>query len=273
MRIEKAWMDMVLKTQVCMLAALCSISVFANAVETVEPSKDDAPLAVKIGYDKTTGKYDQSAYSVTSINSLTLSYDWHDYSFDVALPYVRQSGPGRLIAIAGRSGVVTIGPDQKASGKGDVTAGITRYLLTEEDQGVDLDVGATMKFATASSSKGLGSGKNDLALQAIFSRSAGPFNLSATLGYTFVGKPADQNFRNALYSSLDVSFGINKTTSIGVTYSDGGRVVDGLPASRDLTFYVNFKPYKGYKVEVYTISGRSTQSPDRGSGVTATMNF
>ena len=266
-------MNVFFKMCVCFLIAAGSVWGSASAGTGAEPSEDASNFTAKVGYDRTTGKYGQSTNSVTSIGSLTFIYDAGDYSFDLALPYVKQSGPGRLVAIAGRSPTVIIGPDQNASGQGDITASATRYLLTEEDHGVDLDVGAIVKFATASSSKGLGSGKNDLSLQSVLARSVGPFNFALTLGYSFVGKPPDQGFKNALYSSVDGSFRFNKELSIGMTYSDGGAVVTGLPASRDVTFYVNFKPRKGIKVEVYAISGRSTQSPDRGSGITVAMDF
>ena len=64
-----------------------------------------------------------------------------------------------------------VGPDQKVSGMGDLTGGITRYVLNEEDHHVDLDVGAIVKFATTSAGKGLGSGKYDYSLQTALGRS------------------------------------------------------------------------------------------------------
>lgn len=236
-------------------------------------SKDEPTLNAKIGYDRSRGKFGQNQDTTVSITSMTMTYDVDDYSFDVVVPYIRQQGPGRLISIPGRRATIIAGPDQKVSGVGDVTAGATKYLLTEEENGVDLDFGGIVKFSTESSAKGLGSGKDDLSLQSVLSRSLGSFSGAFTVGYTFVGKPDGQGFKNAFYGSFDSSYRFSKTTSVGVTYSEGGSIVSGLSRSRDVTYYINFKPFKGIKVDIYAISGRSTQSPDNGFGVTVASDF
>ena len=245
----------------------------AIAASSAEQEDSGVGLNVKLGYDRTTGKYDQSTNSTASTNSVTVAYDSENYSFDLVVPYLRQSGPGRLVAIAGQRGIVTIGPDQRASGLGDVTAGLTRYVLNEEDNGVDLDLGTVFKFHTASVSKGLGSGKSDFAIQSALGRSFGALNTTLTLGYTFVGKPPDQGYRNAYYASLDGSYKVSESVSVGITYAAGGSIIEGLPGTRDITANLNFKPVKKFKVNLYYSVGRSTQSPDRGAGVTASRDF
>lgn len=247
--------------------------VFSSAAMSADAANEDSGLTAKIGFDRSSGKYGQDAVTVVSVGSLTLTYNAGDYSFDLVAPYIRQSGPGRLVAVPGRTITFIPGPDQKASGQGDVTAGITRYLLNEEQHGVDLDLGATVKFATASVDKGLGTGKRDASVQAVLSRTFGPINTAVTLGYSFVGKPPGQGFKNAYYSSFDTSYQITPNADFGATYSDGAPVVNGLSASRDITVYLRFKPYKGIKVEVYTIAGRSAQSPNHGEGITLAVDF
>jgi hypothetical protein len=119
----------------------------------------------KLSHDRTVGKYGRGRNTIINLTSLTLGYNSDDYSFDVTLPYVRQSGPGRLVFVAGRQPTVIAGPIQSVSGVGDVTSSLTRYLLNEEEHGFDLDLGAIFKLATASASKNLGTGENDFAVQ------------------------------------------------------------------------------------------------------------
>ncbi len=245
----------------------------AQAEASAEQEDSGVGLNVKLGYDRTSGKYDQSTSSTASTNSVTIAYDTDNYSLDFVVPYLQQSGPGRLVAIAGQRGILTIGPDQRASGLGDVTAGVTRYVLNEEDNGRDLDLGTVFKFHTASVSKGLGSGKSDFAIQTALGRSFGLLNTTFTIGYTFVGKPPDQGYRNAYYASLDGSYKINEGVSVGITYAAGGSIIEGLPGTRDITANVNFKPVKKFRVNLYYSVGRSTQSPDRGAGITASRDF
>ncbi len=245
----------------------------AWAAPEADHADDETTLNVKLGYDRTVGKYGQSATSTTSTNSVAITYDTDAASFDVLFPYLSQSGPGRLIAIAGRRPIVVLGSDQKASGLGDITAGMTRYALNEEDHGVDLDFGATIKFHSASAAKGLGSGKTDLALQSNLAHSFGLFSTALTVGYSIVGKPPNQHYRNAFYSSLDGSFKISKAVSVGLTYSGGASIIQGLPGSRDVTAYINFKPTRKIKFDIYYLTGRSTQSPDNGAGITVAYDF
>ena len=112
---------------------------------------DEAGIAVKVGYDHTVGKYGLLRDSTADTTSFTATYDTDNYSLDLLIPYVKQTGPGRLQIIVGQRGgiVVVSGPAQVARGIGDVTAGINRYVLNEEDHGIEIrDVandGATLR--------------------------------------------------------------------------------------------------------------------------------
>ena len=253
---------------------LCSSTLVVQSVASfAEEESDDSGFNVKAGFDRTVGKYGQAKDTTISTRSLTITYSDDDYSFDLATPFVEQKGPGRLIFIPGRRPRVIAGPERQVAGKGDVTLGGTKYLLNEEDHGLDLDVGAIVKFGTGSYQKGLGSGENDYSLQSSASRSFGDFNLSLTAGYTFIGKPPTGNYQNAYYGSFDASYKLTDSIRFGSTYSDGGTVVKGLSPSRDITYYLDFRPLKSLKIEIYGLSGRSSQSPNRGGGVTVALDI
>ena len=145
--------------------AFACAPVLALAAPAADKDSDSA-LSVKAGYDFTAGRYGQRGDTTLSTVSASVSYDTDDYSFDVMLPYLREKGPGRVIFLPGRRPLVIIGPDRKASGPGDITVGATRYVLDEDTQGLDLDVGAIVKVGSASAKKGLGTGKQDLSVQA-----------------------------------------------------------------------------------------------------------
>ena len=236
---------------------------------------DEAGIAVKVGYDHTVGKYGLLRDSTADTTTFTATYDTDNYSLDLLIPYVKQTGPGRLQIIVGQRGgiVVVSGPAQVVRGIGDVTAGINRYVLNEEDHGIDFDLGANYKFGTASDTKQLGTGKNDLAVQFVVGRSVGDFNSALTTGYTFVGKPPGLGYRNSWFSSFDSSYRFSKMISLGATYSASGSTITGLPGPRDITGYLNFKLNKKLRFELYYLKGRNSQSPDRGTGITGTFDF
>jgi hypothetical protein len=245
----------------------------ALAAPSEKSADSDSSFNVKVGYDRTAGKYDQERDTTLQVSSVTATYDVGDYSFDVAASYLKESGPGRVIFIPGRRPIVIVGPDRTASGQGDVTAGITRYLLNEEDHHIDLDLGAIVKFATASASKGLGTGKNDVSVQAAFGKTLGDLGATLTTGYTFVGKAEDLDLRNAAYGSFDVSYKFAEAFRAGATYSTGQSVVRGTPGSRELTAYLELRLMKKLKIEVYVLKGYSAQSPDRGAGLTVAYDL
>lgn len=239
-----------------------------GASGTPDKPDTDSGFGVKFGYDRTVGRYGLKKDTVVTTSSATVTYETDDYSFDVLLPVLKESGPGRVITIAGRRPVVIVGPDQKTSGRGDATFGMTRYLLNEEDHGLDLDLGAIYKDGNASAYKGLGSGKADLSLQSAVGHSFGKFNATITGGYTFVGKEAELGLRNAFYGSFDATYHVLASfLSVGLTYSVGGSVVKGSPSSRDGQVNVTLKPTPRSHIEIYYLKGWSSQSPDRGAGI------
>jgi hypothetical protein len=250
-----------------------AIAAFIPCAALAAPADSDSAFNLKLGYDRSAGKYGQLRDTTLETSSITATYDAGDYSFDVAASYLKERGPGRVIFIPGRRPIVIVGPDREASGRGDVTAGITRYLLNEEEHHLDLDLGAIVKFATASASKGLGTGKNDVSVQAAFGKSLAALNATLTTGYTFVGKAEGLDLKNATYGSLDLSYKIAEPFSAGATYSAGQTIARGTPGSRDLTAYLNFKLLKKIKVEVYLLKGYSSQSPDRGGGLTVACDL
>ena len=267
-------MRLALQTALVAAALIASNAAAADKSGKSETAdKDELELSAKLAYDWTSGKYGRLRNSYSSIGSVTVTADYGDYSADVVVPYVHQSGPGRLIVIPGRRPVVILGPDEKASGIGDVTAGLTRYVLDQEDHGVDVDVGVIVKFPTASADKGLGTGKYDYSVQAAVAREWRGLDVTLTGGYTFVGKVEGQDYRNAFYWSLDAAYDFTKAWSIGATYSDGASIIPGTPASRDAQFYLTYKPTKRTKVEVYYLKGYTDQSPDRGAGISASLDF
>jgi hypothetical protein len=237
------------------------------------PDTETTGFFSKLSHDRTVGKYGLARNTTIDVTALTVGYNSDDYSFDVILPYIRQSGPGRPIFIAGLQTTVIAGPIQNVSGAGDVTSILTQYLLNEEEHGVDLDLGAIFKLATASASKNLGTGENDFALQSTLGHSFGGFNTSLTLGYTFVGKPKDGNYQNAFYGTLDGSYRLDEDLTVGLTYSAASSVVAGLVGTREMTSYIDYKLNKHLKLEAYYLKGFTVQSPNHGAGISLALDF
>lgn len=227
---------------------------------------------LKMNYEVASGKYGTNASSTSRTLDLSASWYRDSYSVGIVVPQLWQSGPARRVAI-GSSKHVVLQPGSSASGIGDVTVDYTRYVLSQEDSGVDLDLGGTVKLPTASASEGLGTGKTDVSLQATLVRSWGPLSAGATVGYTFVGKPQGSNYRDITFGSADASVRLDGSLRLGATYSAEQSITPGLAGPRDLTVYAEWKPSKRWRAEVYFSKGHSTQSADRAIGISGTVSF
>jgi hypothetical protein len=251
-------------------AACAPLCVLAAPASDKDSGTD---LNVKVGYDRTLGKYGQQRETTLSTSSVTVSYDTDDFSFDVMAPYLEEKGPGRVFFLPGRRPVILVGPARTASGQGDVTAGVTRYLLDQDKHAIDLELGAILKLGTASVSKGLGTGQQDVSVQAALSKVLVGIDATLTAGYSFLGKAAGLGLKNSFYGSFDASYKIVPPLRVGATYSAGQTSATGTSGSRDATAYVEYKVVKRLKVELYYLKGWSTESPDRGGGVTVAWDL
>ena len=252
---------------------LVALSLFLIAAPTLAQEQVNSQLPdIKASYELASGKYGTAVNSVSRTSSITASWYRDTYSVDVDVPYLTQSGPSRRIVIgAGRQ--IVINPAESAAGLGDVTLGYTRYLLNQEDRGIDFDMDATLKLPTASASKGLGSGKADLSLQGTAAHVWGRFSASTALGYTWVGKPADLGYHNVFFGSIDASVKVNDLTRVGATYSASQSITAGTAGTRDLMLYAEWKLSKKIRAEVFLSKGYSTQSADHAVGASGTLSF
>lgn len=243
-------------------------------------------LTVDVGFDSSRGNYGTRFLSREDSISTTLSYDTDNYGFGLTIPYLSQTGPAGTIAgrvrIRRQLRFVAITPIVCAAGLGDIEGSLTRYLINQPDAGLSFDVKGTIKFATASQSKGLGTGKNDYSLAMELTKAAGSFTAMGTLGYSILGSPGNvvisgirQNIRlnNVYFAQLDGAYEMANRTKVGATLNMGQATSEGAFEQRDLTLYVDFSASRSTKMRVYGLMGLAHGSPDSGAGISASIAF
>lgn len=104
-------------------------------------------------------------------------------------------------------------PGTVRSGIGDVSLGAA-YMIPETVLGFGLDLSARVKVPTASRSKGLGTGKADVAVKAEVSKTFSPISLFASVGYRVLGKPAGLALHNAWTASAGASVALGRSVLI-----------------------------------------------------------
>ena len=157
------------------------------------------------------------------------------------------------------------------SGLGDISAMAIFNVLDNADWVVDLT--GKVKLPTGSESKGLSNGETDYALQANVDKYFGAFNLSAGLGYRWLGEPSGINYDNVTYGSIGGGYKFTQATSVGVSYDWATAAVNGSAKPQEISVFGSYRINDNYKLSVVLYGGLSNASPDVGGGMTLNYYF
>lgn len=227
------------------------------------------------GLDFSSGNYGSANTTEIWYVPLTGRLETGDWQFKLTVPYVRIKSPSGGVIIGYDANGTPIrsgaGVPVVESGLGDVAIAATYGLVARPN--VLVDVTGKAKFGTASVSKGLGTGENDLgmALDAYFPLGkATPF---ISLGYKWPGNPAGQNLRNTRQAGVGVGYKISDVWSAGGMYDWRSPATATGTSQRDLTVYAVYKPVPKWKVQGYASKGFSDASADYGLGLMVSHSY
>lgn len=227
---------------------------------------DDA-LTVSSGFDYSTGKYGAAQSTETLYIPLSAKYESGDWTWRATIPYIESTGPS---AVSG-SGADRVALDsgqtarRKAAGLGDIVLAANRTLWTQGPWLIDL--GAKFKIATGDKNEGLGTGKNDYAIQAEVYRVLNSHTVFGTLGYKKMGDPDGLDLKDPLFTALGWSYRTSQQTAIGLSYDYRQKITEAGTPLREATGFMTHKLDRHWKIQTYLVTGFSKASPDLGAGV------
>ena len=226
------------------------------------------------GVDFSSGKYGTAERTDVWYTPFTIRYSAEPWQFKLTVPYLRVTSPGGAIIGYDENGVPIRGGGgtrSAESGLGDVVLSAT-YALVERTDFL-LDVTGKVKFGTASVSRGLGTGEEDvaLALDAFFPR--GRLTPFVNVGYKNTGDPAGVDLRDTWQASLGFAYRWSDQWSGGGMFDWRAASTATSESARDLTFYAVYKLTPEFKLQGYLSKGFSNASPDYGLGLMATLNY
>lgn len=255
----------------------------ASARAQEKPEATTPVLTLSTSYDHTNGTYGTANQLPASTWSFGAIWDINDnWSLDIDVPYLRQTTPvvvgastvrivrvgGKLVAVKGLVNTTRL---DSVTGQGDVTALLSRSF--DSGSGPVWNVGSKVKFATASASAGLGTGKADASLQIGVVNDFGPWTLGGTVGYTLVGKVAGLELHNFSYFDIDSSYKASEEISVGANLAGGQSPVAGSAALLTSSFSVNYKFAHNSYLTANILRGLSDGSPKWGAGLTLNVGF
>jgi hypothetical protein len=238
-------------------------------IAVAAPALADNTWTFASGADFSSGRYGRAEKTETLYVPFSAKLETESFQYKLTVPYVSIRGPESVSGQGGdRIDLGAAGGTRKreASGLGDVVF-YTGWTFLERG-GWMADLGGKVKFGTASTSKGLGTGKNDYSVQTDLYRSlGGGHTLFGTLGYRKMGDPDGIDLRDPFYSSLGWSWRQSPRTSFGASYDYRQKLQERGAAVSEGTLFMTHKLGDGFKLQAYVVKGFSDASPDLGGGV------
>lgn len=225
------------------------------------------------GFDYTTGKYGESSSTNILYIPLIGEYPVNGWTLKLIVPYIRVSGLGNVVRDIGLLRVTPRPTSATESGLGDIVASAGCDFYRDEGNGLTLGATGRIKFGTASSRRGLGTGENDFYLQTDLSRPFGDWLPFATLGYRILGDPPGASLRNGFYSSFGATCRIDAFTKVGGALDVREKVTRNGDGAAELSAFVARKVDRNWRVLGYLLTGLTDGSPDFGGGGLLSYSF
>lgn len=259
------------RTNGAALLALCMASVCwmspAWATDAGPASK-----SVSLSAFYLSGKYGHAQRTDILYIPFTARYQSGRFSFTASLPYLRVTGPGNVLPNIGSVGTAS-NVRSTHSGMGDIRLGADYRFWDDASDGLALTLGTRVKLGTADHAAGLGTGKNDYALQLRLSRAVGKLYLAATAGYRKQGSPAGLHLRNVAYGQADIIYTLGHANSLGLsTFYNQASVATGTTRLMSAVYFTHHMA-KSWSTTVYALKGYTRSSPDFGAGVSIRYGF
>jgi len=235
------------------------------------PAQADGKPIVSLGLDYSSGSYGSQTRTETWALPLSLKYRTDAWSVRVSTAWLRVQGDGNVTPDG--DPLNTPGNASTTEGMGDITTALTYNLIDERRNWAGLDISGKIKFGTASTSKFLGTGKNDYSLQAELFKPMDQWTPFLNLGYKWKGDPDSIEYRNVWLGSIGTDYRITPTLSFGGSYDWQQAVTSTSDPISEAMLYLNFRLNAASRLNLYAVGGLSHASPDWGSGLTLSHRF
>src|SRR5215467_772778 len=160
------------------------------------------------------------------------------------------------------------------SGLGDILLRGRYYVLDGTATVPTVALIGRVKFPTADSAQGLGTGRFDETLgMELTQRLPSNFVAFADTGYTFIGHVQGVGLRNQWYYDLGLGYYFTKTLLGSVYYEEWRAVVQGLQNPQDLLFALNWTVTDAFRLNSALQIGLSDGAPDYGITFGANLRF
>ncbi|MGA8865060.1 MAG: hypothetical protein WB444_14755 [Gallionella sp.] len=245
---------------------------FATATIQLAHADESGKFTLETGMDYNTGKYGGSQATNILYVPVTGKYQYQSWTLKLTVPYLRMTGPLNVI-----NGIGVINSPNATnttrSGLGDVIASASHPVYSNRASGLLVNLTGKIKFGTASSAQGLGTGMNDYIFESDIYQVTGDLTKFGTIGYKIYGSPAGYTLNNILYGSLGGSYRFDPQTNGGVIVRMGEKSTTTGSSRMEAIFFVTRKLDRAWQAQGYLLKGFTNSVPDFGAGATIAYQF
>lgn len=249
------------------ILAASLVALFATAPIQTAYAEESGKFSLETGMDYNTGKYGGTQSTDILYVPVTGRYQAKSWTLKLTVPYLQISGPSNVINGVGLTGAAT-NTSTTRSGLGDVIAAATHNAYNGGSSGLLVNLTGKVKFGTASSAKGLGTGKNDYSLQSEVYQVQGSLTSFGTVGYKIYGAPTGYTLNDIFYGSLGGSYKFDQETNGGMMLNLGQKTTAKGSSHIEAIFFASHKLDKNLKAQGYVLKGFTKSVPSWGVGAT-----
>jgi len=231
----------------------------------------EGAFTVKTGFDYTTGKYGTDTTTEITAIPLIGTYETGNWTFKASIPWVRITGSENVIAGVGavRRTTTAVRTD---SGMGDLVTAATYSFMIDPKSQFGIDVTGKVKWGTADSDRGLGTGENDFWILVDPYTRIGNVTYFGGAGYGMLGDSDTLKLKDVVSANAGLSYRLDQQASIGAMLDYRSRSTDTGFAQREVTGFYTRK-LGGYKLQAYATKGFADGSPDWGAGLNVAYSY
>lgn len=214
-------------------------------------------------YDR--GKYDGDSLIQTATFDTRINRFFEKGEFSFNIPIVTQRSDSQVTLVRGamqRVKKIRSGKKTKTQ-LGDMYMNGSYYLLSENADPLDFDLKGYLKFPTANSTDGFGTGEFDAGPGISFGKRFLPELRGFTdFYYIFIGDPSGIDLRNQFSFDFGASYDFSQEVSASITYEQSRSLIKGKENPKDFAFGINCKLNDTSRVFGGIAFGLSDTAPD-----------
>lgn len=258
---------------VALIAVLIAGPALAQETTNRAPGTGEtrANFEISSGVDFERGDFGTASVIEKATIPLTIGVAKGRVRASAQLPWVRVTGPANVIAPTGPLGLpILVDPTRPSTqstrqGLGDLRV-YAAYDLPVP--GFFASVRAGAKLPTASTDKGLGTGKADYSIGADVAKPLGAVTPFAGVTYTMAGDPDGFALRNSFSGQAGAALRLGQATTAQLGYAFAQSPLDAGEDDQRIVGGLNAGLGKSLSLGVYGSRGLSDGAPDVGGGVT-----